>query len=67
MKIQEKHCPVCKNKTVFVEDNVADKESATVWHCMVCGFEQRPDEHTDRGFTVEPASPKPSRPAGVSL
>ena len=43
MKIETKFCKACNKNTPHVEDIVFDKESATVWHCVICGTEQRPD------------------------
>lgn len=39
-----KRCKTCKTVTPHAESKVSDKESATVWHCLFCGTEQRPDE-----------------------
>lgn len=39
-----KFCKVCGIVTPHKEDPVPDKESATVWHCMYCGAEIKPDE-----------------------
>jgi RNase P subunit RPR2 len=36
-------CERCQARTPHAEDIVADRESATVWHCLYCGEEQRPD------------------------
>ncbi len=44
MKIFNFFCEVCNMKTPHVEDIVFDLESATVWHCIYCGHERRPDE-----------------------
>jgi RNase P subunit RPR2 len=35
-------CHKCNKNTPHVEDTVVDPESATVWHCLICGDEQRP-------------------------
>jgi RNase P subunit RPR2 len=37
-------CKTCKTVTLHTEDTVTDRESATVWHCLVCGTERRPEE-----------------------
>ena len=42
MKTISMFCEQCGEKTLHVEDSVPDSESATVWHCLVCGREQRP-------------------------
>ncbi len=67
LKIVIKLCPVCNYKTIFIEEPVPDLESATVWHCMDCGTEIRPDEFTDRGVGSTPIKPQPNRPEGVRL
>ncbi len=37
-------CKTCLDVTPHAEEAVADSESATVWHCMFCGTERRPEE-----------------------
>jgi len=37
------YCENCQRRTPHAEDTVVDRESATVWHCLFCGHEQRPD------------------------
>jgi ribosomal protein S27E len=36
------YCPNCNCSTPHAEDAVPDSESATVWHCLICGEEYRP-------------------------
>lgn len=43
MKTATLYCANCKKKTPHAEDTVVDRESATVWHCLFCGHDQRPD------------------------
>lgn len=62
MKIMMWNCPVCEELTPHAEDPVSDLESATVWHCVYCGTERRPEEP---GSPNEPALPHdPIRPIG---
>ena len=49
MKIANKFCENCKQKTPHAEDMVMDRESATVWHCLYCGKETRPTDDTSFG------------------
>jgi hypothetical protein len=44
VKIINLPCEICKKKTPHAEEPVPDLESATVWHCIYCGNERRPDE-----------------------
>lgn len=44
MKIINTKCDTCNVITPHAEDSVSDKESATVWHCLYCGREKRPEE-----------------------
>lgn len=44
MKIHNFMCKTCQRVTPHAEDSVPDKESATVWHCLICGTERRPEE-----------------------
>jgi RNase P subunit RPR2 len=44
MKIMRFECKQCGEVTPHAEDMVMDKESATVWHCLFCGCEHRPEE-----------------------
>ena len=37
-------CEKCGGVTPHKEDSVPDLESATVWHCLYCGNEKRPQE-----------------------
>jgi len=37
-------CKACGMITPHAEDTVSDMESATVWHCLICGTERRPNE-----------------------
>jgi len=46
-------CIRCGVPTLHAEDAVSDVESATVWHCLICGEEKRPGEP---GTPNEPAS-----------
>lgn len=36
------YCDNCKMLTPHKEDIVFDGQSATVWHCIICGHEKRP-------------------------
>jgi RNase P subunit RPR2 len=40
--VENFHCEKCNKVTPHIEDVVFDKESATVWHCLLCGHEKRP-------------------------
>ena len=40
MNVMTMFCPNCQKKTIFVEE--LDDTFLNVWHCMVCGGEQRP-------------------------
>jgi RNase P subunit RPR2 len=42
VKVENFHCEKCNKVTPHTEDVVFDKESATVWHCLICGEEKRP-------------------------
>jgi len=44
MKIWNTACSHCGAATPHAEDDVPDLESATVWHCLYCGTEKRPNE-----------------------
>lgn len=44
MKIWNTECKTCQIVTPHAEDTVPDSESATVWHCLICGTERRPTE-----------------------
>ena len=57
MKLHSHLCKTCNRITIHVEDSVPDLESATVWHCLVCGTETRPNEP---GTPNEPVKPKSS-------
>lgn len=59
MKIMMWDCPVCEQLTPHAEDPVTDLESATVWHCVFCGQERRPEEPSSPN---EPALPDPIYP-----
>jgi RNase P subunit RPR2 len=43
-KIRRMDCDQCQQVTPHAEDVVPDRESATVWHCLYCGNEKRPEE-----------------------
>ena len=43
-KVWNTTCAKCGCVTPHAEDPVPDKESATVWHCLFCGNEKRPNE-----------------------
>jgi RNase P subunit RPR2 len=43
-KVWNTTCAKCGCATPHAEDPVPDKESATVWHCLFCGNEKRPNE-----------------------
>ena len=49
------NCKTCGYSTIHAEDAVPDSKSATVWHCLICGTERRPDEH---GTPNQPARPQ---------
>ncbi|MBN1188261.1 MAG: hypothetical protein JXA46_00770 [Dehalococcoidales bacterium] len=42
MGVENFYCEKCGKVTPHIEDIVFDKESATVWHCLICGNEKRP-------------------------
>ncbi len=67
MKTKTKYCSICDKKTIWVEDAVSDLESATVWHCLECSTEERPDDYTDRGNpeTIPPVRPRNS--SGIEM
>jgi len=44
MKIWNTRCKKCGIATPHAEDSVEDAKSATVWHCLYCGEEKRPEE-----------------------
>ena len=54
-------CEQCQAHKMFAEDAVADSESATVWHCLTCGYEIRPDEETSGG-TLKNSHVPPNKP-----
>jgi hypothetical protein len=37
-------CNICGRLTLHKESSVTDGESATVWHCLNCANERRPNE-----------------------
>lgn len=39
-RIFNSYCSICKCNTLHVEDTVPDSDSATKWHCMICGNEK---------------------------
>jgi RNase P subunit RPR2 len=43
-RVHPLRCETCKVITPHAEDTVTDRESATVWHCLICGTERRPPE-----------------------
>jgi RNase P subunit RPR2 len=43
-KVHPLKCAQCGMITPHAEDRVNDLESATVWHCLICGTERRPNE-----------------------
>ena len=51
-KVHPLTCKSCGMITPHAEDTVSDLESATVWHCLICGTERRPNEP---GTPNEPA------------
>ena len=57
MKIHNFFCNKCQEVTPHAEDTVPDSESATVWHCIFCGEEQRPDEPGTPNKPVAPPEP----------
>jgi len=44
MRVHPLKCKKCQVITPHAEDTVPDSESATVWHCLYCGTERRPEE-----------------------
>ncbi len=58
MTILNMHCDKCNKNTLHIEDTVMDAESATVWHCLVCGNERRPGG----GNSFVLAGPKDGKP-----
>jgi RNase P subunit RPR2 len=57
-------CPMCGKLTLHEESTVADSESATVWHCLICGHERRPSEPGSPNRPVRPTR-KPPNTHGV--
>jgi hypothetical protein len=49
-------CQICGYSTLHEESAVPDSESATIWHCLICGHERRPNEP---GSPNDPAKLKP--------
>jgi hypothetical protein len=43
-RVMNYKCENCGMVTPHTESVVFDKESATVWHCLYCGNEKRPNE-----------------------
>jgi RNase P subunit RPR2 len=54
MKIVTMFCESCNAKTLHAENIVTDMESASIWFCLTCGTERRPNEP---GSPNEPARP----------
>ncbi len=44
MQLRLMTCVNCGPGSLHAEDPVPDGESATVWHCLKCGAERRPEE-----------------------
>ena len=61
MPILRRFCKTCNQMTPHAEDAVPDIESATVWHCLFCGRESRPNEP---GSPNEPAKTIPPPKGG---
>ena len=59
-KVHPLKCSKCGYTTPHAEDRVNDLESATVWHCLICGNERRPPE---KGTPNEPVFPKRMPPS----
>jgi len=51
---------MCGIATLHQETPVPDIESATVWHCLICGHERRPNEP---GSPNEPIELPPTPPS----
>jgi hypothetical protein len=62
MHTWKSYCVICDAITLHVEVIVPDKESATVWGCLVCGNEQRPHEPGTPNTGVKNIPPSPFRP-----
>ena len=58
--IWEDECPVCKDVTIWCDD-IIFKDGATIWHCLVCGYEKKPPDanpnNPDRNIPVQPIKP----------
>jgi RNase P subunit RPR2 len=66
-KVHPLKCEFCKRITPHAEDTVSDPESATVWHCLICGTERRPPEPGGSSPMAElPNCPSGDR-SGISL
>lgn len=65
-KTTELKCETCGYVTLHAEDRVNDLESATIWHCLLCGTERRPPEPGTPNAPVElfpnPPSDRTGRP-----
>jgi len=60
-------CERCGEVTPHKEDPVPNPESATVWHCLCCGNEQRPNEPGSPNEPAKPVRPVPRQPDGKEL
>ena len=67
--VHELNCKLCGRLTIHAEDTVPDIESATVWHCLICGTERRPNEPgTPNEKAILPYSPlSPSDGAKIKV
>jgi RNase P subunit RPR2 len=65
IQIQFQHCLGCNKATIHAEDRVNDKESATIWHCLNCGREHRPEEPGTPNEKSKNIPPKPILPQGI--
>jgi hypothetical protein len=62
MPIWVTNCKKCGIPTIHAEGLVPDGESATVWYCLICGTEQRPQEPGSPNEGAFPIDPFPTLP-----
>ena len=58
IRLRTFYCACCGRSAIHKADIVFDKESASVWHCLVCGNERRPPENGSPNQPAIPFSPK---------
>ena len=66
-KVTMLNCKHCNELTPHAEDPVTERESATVWHCMICGTERRPPEKCTPNEPAKPIKPLDSSDRGLEL